>query len=1849
MLAILVTIRIFKANLQRALYRLFRWSKVHRMITSLLLCVALLATALPLWLWLGAAPIEAAWADDNWAYRKAIPISAHASTESGVYLNFSDTKITTGSYTGDGTASKPISVGFQPTIVIIKGDISNAAVIATDVMGADKTKPIAGNVATGTNMVKSFDSNGFTVGSDITVNSSLTPYYYVAIRDTSGAFFKTFSYIGTGVADNKTPCGFNPGLVVVWSDGATATNWRSSHSGTDSNLFDGGTSNVRITGFVTNGFSVGTSSVVNTNGQLYYGFCAKSSVGFMSAKKYTGNGVDNTDITGMGFKPSFSVTKRLDLSTKAAFRFASNSGDSAPTVDQSNAADRIQSFIADGFQVGTDDCCNTNAIEYNSFSFRNAAGGAGIDTSDTSKFQADCGDIRFTDATGKSLPYYIVSGCGTPNTNIHVYLDSLPAGPQTIYMYYGNSSATNGFLSQDVSTEASNYTVGSIGAQEKAPAPVVYWKLDEGNGTTAADSGFSRNAVTLSGATWVEANQCVSGSCLYFDGSNDTGISSNNVDLSGTNVVTVSFWLKVPSAFPNESAAIELTDNFNNYTNGFLFDYRQASNGNTAICLKGEGYNCSEFAKQSYDDWHNYAFVLNKGNGGNSEVVPYVDGEPIANTITLNGDNTQNFANAKIYLMHRGAGGLYQRGFLDEVKIYPYARTANQIKADYASRGSPLGSTATLGKFNPVFMSNGLVGYWKMDEAAANSCSGGINDSCDISGNGLDGAWNGDVAVTNGKYGKGTVFDGTGDYVSVSNSSILKPVKTFTISTWFKSSLYGNSRILSNGDGTNGYELILNGANRLEFNVGVNGTEHDIMSDSTALADGTWHQVIGTYDGSTIKMYIDGVLQNDQEAIAGTVSYGSQSLTFGATSTPAFYFTGSLDETRVFNRALNSTEAAQLYAYAPGPAAYYSFEEANATTVTDRSGNGKTGTWNGSSSSRFQTGSIGTAAAFNGSDDYISATIGLDSAGDATLDQSSVSFWMYPKQDLRTTSQGILSTDNSDSCGDLRIETASDNHLSFSQRCYASPYVDITSDSFTNKWTHVAVTFDQGTLKVFINGVERTLLNGGSNNVNWVQLDLGRRNSSGSWQYFNGLLDEVRVYNYARSPKHVLSEVEAGVTSSGRTAPLGYWKLNEGRGTTANNAGVLGSSANGTLTNMSSPASSTSGWTTSGKYGNALLFDGTNDYVNVGNIAALNSQQFSVSTWFKTSNLVTGGYINNPIIAKYDNAGSQRSYIIGIDNTNSDIQFEVSPSGTSSNTTVLDTNYAVSLNTWYHLTAVFDGVKLYVYVNGKLAASQNATSSGGVFVGTAPVLIGARSGGGVVTNYFSGSIDEVRYYNAALSEREIRLDYNGRSSLSFGALGVDNNGNVSNSRNAVYCVPGDTTTSCAPAGEWRFEEKQGTTANDTSGNSANGTITSPTWDTGKVGSSLKFNGTDSSVSATIARSAGENMTISGWVNFDSLKNLNQTDSYNWLFGIRNVLNLVYRSGSGAANFLRCNGTVNGGATNGISFFFTPSPRLTGWHYLACSYDGAAAKMYVDGRVVDTFSLAGSGITTGTNILIGGSATDGYYFDHKIDEVRAYRYALSPAQVAWEYNRGKPVAYYKMDECQGGTAYDSSGNGLHMALNIGGGGTQSTAGTCQTSGTARFNGASGKYNASLNFDGTDDYAGCTDASCGGLQKLDFGVSTPVSWGAWIKTSISGSMVIAGKKATTANTAAGYQLQLSSGSAAVCRISDGTTQVSPTDTQALNDSQWHFVVCVSNGSTLSIYVDGIKKVASSISTVTGTLDSTSDFRVGTAGDGNTSFTGQIDEAQVFNYPLTDYQVRTLFNQNAAIRFGPSAGVP
>jgi outer membrane protein assembly factor BamB len=204
--------------------------------------------------------------------------------------------------------------------------------------------------------------------------------------------------------------------------------------------------------------------------------------------------------------------------------------------------------------------------------------------------------------------------------------------------------------------------------------------------------------------------------------------------------------------------------------------------------------------------------------------------------------------------------------------------------------------------------------------------------------------------------------------------------------------------------------------------------------------------------------------------------------------------------------------------------------------------------------------------------------------------------------------------------------------------------------------------------------------------------------------------------------------VTAYCNLTGYTQPpglVGYWKLDEGSGTTAydssgyNNHGIIYGAS----------------WT-SGKVNSALSFDGVDDYVDCGTDPSLMpTTAITLETWFKASDVNTYA----TIVSTFYYEG----YFLRI-NPNAGIEFApgicYSPPGT------------IQPGVWYHVVGTFDGTSK-IYVNGKLVSSQGA----GYLAYTGQSL---RIGNNPTTGFwFNGIIDEVKIYNRALSAEEIWAEY----------------------------------------------------------------------------------------------------------------------------------------------------------------------------------------------------------------------------------------------------------------------------------------------------------------------------------------------------------------------------------------------------------------------------------------------------------------------------------------------------------
>ena len=191
-------------------------------------------------------------------------------------------------------------------------------------------------------------------------------------------------------------------------------------------------------------------------------------------------------------------------------------------------------------------------------------------------------------------------------------------------------------------------------------------------------------------------------------------------------------------------------------------------------------------------------------------------------------------------------------------------------------------------------------------------------------------------------------FDGVDDYVNISSGDDfnVSDDQELTISAYIKTNENG---YLFNAEFSFGYYFYISQSSELA--LWYNGTGNGCGAN-TDIRDGDWHHVVASYDGNSIKIYIDGQLDNNCENMGSLESRdGSIDITIG-NRPGSTHFNGGIDEVSIWNKALTQEEVentiqVELNGDEEGLIGYWNFNDGEGTTLTDLSGNGNNGTISG--------------------------------------------------------------------------------------------------------------------------------------------------------------------------------------------------------------------------------------------------------------------------------------------------------------------------------------------------------------------------------------------------------------------------------------------------------------------------------------------------------------------------------------------------------------------------------------------------------------------------------------------------------------------------------------------------------------------------------------------------------------------------------------------------------------------------------------------------------------------------------------------------------------------------------------
>jgi hypothetical protein len=210
-----------------------------------------------------------------------------------------------------------------------------------------------------------------------------------------------------------------------------------------------------------------------------------------------------------------------------------------------------------------------------------------------------------------------------------------------------------------------------------------------------------------------------------------------------------------------------------------------------------------------------------------------------------------------------------------------------------------------------------LVGWWKLDEGQGTV-------ALDWSGHGNHGTFVGDPQWTGGPDSGALDFDGFGDYVDCGNADSLVIQDSITMAVWFKIDAFIKDweAIITKGDGA--YRISRASAGGA-LHMGINGTATEWFDGSREVVGGEWHHAACTYDGQLATIYVDGTIDATAQS-SGSINATGDSFYIGENSgVGGRFFGGTIDDVRLYNRALSRDEVRQLMegdssiATEPGP------------------------------------------------------------------------------------------------------------------------------------------------------------------------------------------------------------------------------------------------------------------------------------------------------------------------------------------------------------------------------------------------------------------------------------------------------------------------------------------------------------------------------------------------------------------------------------------------------------------------------------------------------------------------------------------------------------------------------------------------------------------------------------------------------------------------------------------------------------------------------------------------------------------------------------------------------------------
>ncbi|BAQ64272.1 LamG-like jellyroll fold domain-containing protein [Geminocystis sp. NIES-3709] len=695
---------------------------------------------------------------------------------------------------------------------------------------------------------------------------------------------------------------------------------------------------------------------------------------------------------------------------------------------------------------------------------------------------------------------------------------------------------------------------------------------------------------------------------------------------------------------------------------------------------------------------------------------------------------TANFQGTGLVNIGRWSNDRYFNGSIDELRIWNRPLTQTEIQENrYTSLEGNENSLRAYYTFNDT--TNNIL------DRTNNGNNGTLIDNRNF------------VLSINESFGNAVSFNGIDGFVQTVNHT--NPTNAITISLYAKSNTpnwNSDGFLASKRDAYILHPIV--GSKQIQFFIlGLQPVSFTPSSDFDLTQ---WHSYTGTFDGNTIRLYIDGNLVASRNE-RGTIRQDNGPLFIGRDDGLNRFFNGSIDEVTIWNRALSESEIQNTIIGKPltGTEAnlvgYYNFDYNGIVDKTNNNNNASL--FNGADVQLINnepSSPFGNVLALDGIDDRVALTnanqLGLN--GDFTVEAR-----VYVNEfSTARPDQSILGTDQSSTNQGLHLIIRNQRpHMGF----FAN---DLTGNSVlqAKTWYHITYRYTANNREqaIFVNGQLDSTRTATANFQGTGLVNIGRWLND---RYLNGNIDELRIWNKPLTQEEIQANLNNTLTGN-ESGLTGYYNFDSINYSNPNVITDLSPNQNnGTLNNGNQNSLNNFLPAQIQPSENVLVLDGVNDYLEISNSNAVNfttNQNFTVETLVKANpNQQDLRNNDNDIIEKWSGDSGYPFVIRYIRSTGriSVARFDGSNNpGITSNSSINDGKY-------HHIAFVKEGTQLRLYIDGRLEGSTTDTTRNST-TNNSPLFIGRR--GGNTPNHFRGEIDEVRIWNKVLTQQELQANLN---------------------------------------------------------------------------------------------------------------------------------------------------------------------------------------------------------------------------------------------------------------------------------------------------------------------------------------------------------------------------------------------------------------------------------------------------------------------------------------------------------